>query len=236
MIYQIINYFIIFFIGIYLGKICNLLIENIPKYIYEEITLKEILFNLKFNIKKISNFIPFNNKNKIIIEIITAIVLVFNFYYFDNIILMLSVDIFLLFSITLFFIDLKYYLLPNILNFPLIFIGLIVNINGSFSGSFFNSFVGAISGYLSLYIIYYIYLKIRKIEGMGLGDLKLVSAIGAWIGYQELLYIITIASLLGLCYSIYNKYVKKIENGLIPFGPFLIISAIPLFYLTSTLP
>lgn len=207
--------------GYFFGILIKILNETIPKYLYDEILIKNIF---KYNFKNYFIKIPK-------IEIFLSLSFLINSFVFQDISKMIFLDIFIMFGTLLILIDFKHYLLPDLINIPLIIIGLIINYNGIYSGSFINSIIGAISGYVVLYIIYFTYLKIRKKEGLGLGDLKLVSAIGAWLGYSELLYIVTIAAILGLTYSIILKVMKKSEDGMIPFGPFLIVSAIPLLYI-----
>lgn len=223
---QILSYLILITISYIISSFLYSLVVKIPKYIYEEIKFKS-LFKFQKN-----DFIQFKNKQDILFKVLFISLIMFNFYFFkDERLKFIFSSIFISFTMPMFFIDLKHYLLPDVLNFPLIFLGVLINYNGLFSNGISNSILGAVLSYLILYLIYYIFLKIKKIEGMGLGDLKLISAIGAWFGYHEIANIVTIASILGLIFSLYLKYFKKVENGKIPFGPFLILTALPLFYI-----
>jgi leader peptidase (prepilin peptidase)/N-methyltransferase len=81
---------------------------------------------------------------------------------------------------------------------------------------------GAIAGYLSLWSIYWIFKLITGKEGMGYGDFKLFAALGAWFGWQALIPIILMASVIGAIIGIALKFSSKLrQGGYIPFGPFL---------------
>ena len=69
-------------------------------------------------------------------------------------------------------------------------------------------------------------LKVRKIEGMGLGDAKLFFLIGAWFGYQSIFYILFFSSLVGSLIGIFIilKYKKKAQYQL-PYGCFIVLTA-----------
>lgn len=224
--FQTLSYLILIILCYIFSSFLYGLVIKIPKYIYEEINFKHLL-----KLEK-KYFFNFNNKNEILFKVLFITLIIFNFYFFKNeISKFIFSSIFISLTMPMFFIDLKYYLLPDILTFPLIIIGILINSNGIFSGGVINSILGAFLSYLILYLIYYLFLKIKKIEGIGLGDLKLISAIGAWFGYGEIINIVTIASFIGLMLSMYLKYIKKVENGKIPFGPFLILTTLPLFYI-----
>lgn len=124
--------------------------------------------------------------------------------------------------IALTFIDLDTFLLPDELTLPLIWAGLLVNLHGLFSSSLEASIFGAVIGYLSLWSIYWVFKLLTGKEGMGYGDFKLLAAIGAWFGWQSLVNVLLISSLLGIVYAITLRLLGKLESGkAIPFGPFL---------------
>ena len=81
---------------------------------------------------------------------------------------------------------------------------------------------GAVAGYLSLWIIYWIFKLVTGKEGMGYGDFKLFAALGAWFGWQALVPIILMASVIGAIVGIAMKFSSGLrEGGYVPFGPFL---------------
>ena len=90
----------------------------------------------------------------------------------------------------IFFIDLKHFIIPNELTFPLMFIGFIKsfipNLNQNLFPNFINSLIGGLVGYFIIWLIIFLYKKIRNKEGMGLGDAKLLSAIGFWFGWASI--------------------------------------------------
>ncbi|MDC0236044.1 prepilin peptidase [Candidatus Pelagibacter sp.] len=132
--------------------------------------------------------------------------------------------------IIIFFIDLKHYIIPNSLTFPLIFLGFIKsfdpNLNELFP-NYINSLIGGVFGYGIIWVIIFLYKVLRNKEGMGLGDAKLLSAIGFWFGWIAIPFVIfssSIVALLTVLPSLINKS-KKLSSE-IPFGPFIIIGCI----------
>lgn len=81
---------------------------------------------------------------------------------------------------------------------------------------------GAVAGYLSLWSIYWLFKLITGKEGMGYGDFKLFAALGAWFGWQALIPMILMASVIGAIVGIAMKFSTGLrEGGYVPFGPFL---------------
>ncbi|MBU6459922.1 MAG: A24 family peptidase [Proteobacteria bacterium] len=118
-------------------------------------------------------------------------------------------------------IDLDRQLLPDFLTLPLLWAGLIFNLGGTFS-SIQNAVIGAIAGYLSLWLVFWAFKLLTGKEGMGYGDFKLFSALGAWFGWISLPAILLMASLTGACVGLYLILFKKhSRNNPIPFGPYL---------------
>lgn len=123
--------------------------------------------------------------------------------------------------IALTFIDFDTMLLPDNMTLPLLWLGLIVNLNASFA-SLEDAVIGAIAGYLSLWSIYWAFKILTKKEGMGYGDFKLLAALGAWFGWQALPLIILLSSFVGAIVGIALMVITKNGRGQpIPFGPYL---------------
>jgi leader peptidase (prepilin peptidase) / N-methyltransferase len=81
---------------------------------------------------------------------------------------------------------------------------------------------GAVGGYLSLWGVYWGFKLLTGKEGMGYGDFKLFAALGAWFGWQALIPMILMASVIGAVIGIGMKFTNGLrEGGYIPFGPFL---------------
>jgi leader peptidase (prepilin peptidase)/N-methyltransferase len=125
----------------------------------------------------------------------------------------------LLVAMSLIDLDTKY--LPDDLTYPLLWGGLVVAaLGGTIPLS--AAVWGAVAGYVPLWLIAGGFALIMKRQGMGGGDLKLLAALGAWLGWQAILPIILIASIVGLCVNVPRMVIGKHErHQQYPFGPFL---------------
>ncbi|MDC9588515.1 A24 family peptidase [Xenorhabdus sp. XENO-10] len=126
-------------------------------------------------------------------------------------------------------IDIKTYCLPDIITFPLLWLGLLFNVDGNFV-SIKSAIYGAISGYLFLWFLYWLCRYSLNKEGIGYGDLKLTAAIGAWLGVEMLPILMLMASLSGLFVFIIIGVKRKTFPEFIAFGPYLCLSAIVLVW------
>ena len=132
--------------------------------------------------------------------------------------------------IIIFFIDLKHYIIPNILTFPLMALGFIKsfdpNLNSLFP-NYINSLAGGIFGYVIIWSIIFFYKQVKNKEGMGLGDAKLLAVIGFWFGWVAIPFVIFSSSIVALILvvpSLLNK-TRKFSSQ-IPFGPYIVIGCI----------
>ena len=125
--------------------------------------------------------------------------------------------------ITLTLIDIDHQLLPDDITIPLIWLGLLVNtLDFEFGVSLRDAVIGAIAGYLVLWVFYWVFKFVIGKDGMGYGDFKLLAALGAWMGWQNLLPIIILSSSAGAVFGILMIIIKKRDQSLpIPFGPYL---------------
>lgn len=113
-------------------------------------------------------------------------------------------------------------LLPDDLTYPLLWAGLIAAALQWINVPLFAAVMGAVAGYLSLWSVYWAFKLATGKEGMGYGDFKLFAALGAWFGWQALVPIILMASVIGAIVGIAMKFSSGLrEGGYIPFGPFL---------------
>ena len=148
-------------------------------------------------------------------------------YYFFGISLttILLMVLFLSFLI-IFFIDLKHYIIPDVLTFPMMALGFLKsfdpNLNPIFP-NYINSFLGGIAGYGVIWLLIVFYKKIRNKEGMGLGDAKLLAVIGFWFGWISIPFVIFLSSVTALIIVTPDllKKSKKLTSE-IPFGPYII--------------
>lgn len=119
-------------------------------------------------------------------------------------------------------IDLDTMYLPDDLTYPLLWLGLLVNLNGAFT-PLRDAVIGAVAGFMVLYLIDWAYRKVKGVPvAMGGGDMKLLAGLGAWFGWSMLPAVLLMASIVGSVVGIYmivfggNSVDKKI-----PFGPYL---------------
>ena len=124
--------------------------------------------------------------------------------------------------LTLGLIDWDTTLLPDDLTLPLLWAGLIASTLQWTSVPLPAALWGAVAGYLSLWLIYWAFKLLTGKEGMGYGDFKLFAALGAWFGWQALVPMILMASVIGAMVGIGMKFSTGLrEGGYVPFGPFL---------------
>ncbi|WP_299789929.1 A24 family peptidase [uncultured Shewanella sp.] len=118
-------------------------------------------------------------------------------------------------------IDLDEMLLPDQLTLPLLWIGLLLNLNSTFTSPT-DAVIGAAAGYLSLWSVFWAFKLLTGKEGMGYGDFKLLAVFGAWFGWQMLPLIILLSSLVGALVGVFMIVTKKIDQtNPIPFGPYI---------------
>jgi len=124
--------------------------------------------------------------------------------------------------ICLFLIDADTQILPDDLNYPLLWLGLLVSAMG-WTVPLRSAVWGAALGYLVFWGIFQAYKLATGKEGMGYGDFKLLAALGAWLGAEYLLAIILLSSVVGAVIGIVLLLVGRLANKEIPmpFGPYL---------------
>ncbi|MBN1832807.1 MAG: prepilin peptidase [Deltaproteobacteria bacterium] len=135
------------------------------------------------------------------------------------------------------FVDLHHQIIPDVISLPGILTGLaavsLFKVNGL---SWKDSLIGMIIGGGLLYLIGVGYKWLRKKEGMGMGDVKLLAMIGAWMGYMALPYIILISSLTGIIIGGGSLLLTRRGLGQrIPFGPFLVLGTLMTLFFQAEL-
>ena len=116
------------------------------------------------------------------------------------------------------YIDWRSFRLPNYWTKPLIILGLLYNFNLSLDA--YPYLLGAVLGYALFWAVETAYRLIRKQDGLGRGDAKLLAAGGAWCGALALPFIVLIASSAALIF-IFLQASETRANLKLPFGPFL---------------
>ena len=193
--------------------------DNIPIFSYVLLKAKCRDCSAKINVKYL------------LVELVCALSFVWFFYLFGLSLTTLLFFILSIFFVIIFFIDLKHFIIPNELTFPLMAIGLFKsfdpNLNQYLFPNFLNSVIGGVAGYLIIWMIIFIYKRLRNKEGMGLGDAKLLSAIGFWFGWISIPFILFFSSFIALVLAIPSLMNKsKNLSSQIPFGPYLILGCV----------
>jgi leader peptidase (prepilin peptidase) / N-methyltransferase len=162
----------------------------------------------------------------VIVELLMAILFV-TVYHFTGVSWSLVEYLIMTFGlVTASFIDLDHFLLPDIITLP----GIVIGLAGAALNPerpFLDAFFGVLFGGGFLWAIAYAYQLLRKEEGMGGGDIKLLAWVGAVLGWRAIPFVIVIASLVGTVLGL--VLAGKARKGLktvIPFGPYLAMAAI----------
>jgi len=194
---------------------------------YDNIPFLSFIF-LKGKCRKCGNKI---SSQYFLVEFISAISFIIVYHLYGISITTLLLIILSIFFIIIFFIDLKHFIIPNELTFPLMLIGFVKsfepNLNQTIFPNYINSLIGGVFGYLIIWLIIFFYKKVRNKEGMGLGDAKLMAVVGFWFGWLSIPFTIFISSTVALVLVI-PSLIKKTKNmsAQIPFGPYIIIGCI----------
>ncbi len=242
--------FLIFMFGASAGSFYNVCIYRIPKK--ESIVTpgsscpfckKKIPFYL--NIPVLSYFIlqgkcryckhPFSPRYPLV-EALTGFILVALYLKFGYSLTTIFWFVFISILIIISFIDIDYQIIPDIFSLP----GIIIFATSSLfvpEISFMDSILGILIGGGSLYLIAITYYLLKKIEGMGGGDIKLLAMIGAAIGWKGVIFTIFIGSLTGTIAGVIIMISSRIVDIKlkIPFGPYLSLGAIIYIFFGQTL-
>ena len=132
------------------------------------------------------------------------------------------------------FIDIQHQIIPDSISKPGIILGVLFSLFST-QLTWVDSIIGVIAGGGVLYAIAWGYFILRRQDGMGGGDIKLLAMLGAWLGWQSLPFIIFVSSFVGAIIGIIALRLKGNDSSTrIPFGPFLSVSAIVyLFFATE---
>ena len=167
-------------------------------------------------------------------EILGAAAIVWPLAHFGPGVDMLLAAIFLSFLLAASGIDMQRRLLLDELTLPLMWIGLIANIDARFA-LLPDAVLGAAGGYLGLWALGGVFTFILQKRAMGGGDYKLLAALGAWIGWRDLPFLVFLASVLGVLAFVF-RFLKRLRqkkkaSHYIGFGPCLSAAgALMLFY------
>ncbi len=163
----------------------------------------------------------------VVVELLSIISFLSIYYLYGLSLTTLLLIILSLAFIIIFFIDLKHFIIPDVITYPMMVLGFLKsfdpNLNEIFPNYIF-SLIGGIFGYGIIWSIIYFYKQVKKKDGMGLGDAKLLAVIGFWFGLDAIPFIIFLSSTTALL-SVVPDLIKKTKklSTQIPFGPFIII-------------
>ncbi|MEY0302896.1 A24 family peptidase [Providencia manganoxydans] len=140
----------------------------------------------------------------------------------------------------IFFIDLKHFLIPDIMTIPLIILGFISAWYNFIPITIMESVIGSIVIFTIIFITGFLFKYFRGIDAIGFGDYKLFAVGGAWCGIFHIQYLIIFSSIFGIIFYIINKKANicstknisylddiiEIKDKVIPFGPSICLSII----------
>lgn len=161
-----------------------------------------------------------------IIELLTASCFALVAYQTSSLPGLITGLVFISLLLILALIDLEHKILPNVLTVPGIILGAVFALLG-WNLSFCSSLFGAGIGFGVIFLI----ILLSK-GGMGMGDLKMMALIGAFLGWKAVFYVLFGASLLGSVGGILYLYLTKQDRKTpIPFGPSLALAAVFVYFL-----
>lgn len=225
----------VFLFGTVFGSFFNVCISRIPKK--ESLIPDSHCPNCNYKIKAYDNipilsFIFLRGKCRNcglkiswqypLVELFTGVIFLLIFIKFGFTILLAKYLIFFSALLIIFVIDLNEMIIPDVISLPLILVGFIFAFFTKTEITIVPSLLGAIVGFLFFYSVAVGYEKITKTEGMGGGDIKLIAAIGAFLGMKGVLITIIFSAIFFILYFV---IAQKRKDSQIPYGPFLAIGA-----------
>lgn len=172
----------------------------------------------------------------LIVEFVTALLSGLAAWHFGPTWTALSAIVLIWALLTLTLIDADTQLLPDQITQPLLWLGLLLNLGGLWT-ALPDAIIGATAGYLSLWSAYWLFKLVRGKEGMGYGDFKLMGALGAWFGWQQLPALILVSSVLGLVFGLANLALRRQDRDTpFPFGPFIAGAGLLVLFVGPRLP
>jgi leader peptidase (prepilin peptidase)/N-methyltransferase len=161
-----------------------------------------------------------------LVELLTAILSLMVYWKFGLSAQYLCAFLFVCALVVITFIDLDHQIIPDVISLPgipLFFLGAVFVMKLRF----LDAFLGFLIGGGVLYGIAFFYELITKREGMGGGDIKLLAMIGAFLGWQSLLFVLLVSSLTGAVVGVTIMLVRGQDmKYAVPFGPFLSMGAV----------
>ncbi len=163
-----------------------------------------------------------------LVELLAGIGAAYAAWHFGLSLAALGAALFVWFTIALAFIDQQTGLLPDDLTLPLVWIGLILNLNNTFA-PLRDAVIGAVLAYLFLWTVNAAFKAIRGIDGMGQGDFKLYAAVGAFLGWKILPFVILGSSAVGMVFGTLQMFAARRGwdwHFKFHFGPYLALAGV----------
>jgi len=159
-----------------------------------------------------------------LIEALTALMFALAWWYYGPGLLLLSRLVFGCALLVLFAIDLEHHLLPNAITLPGIIVGFAFSVFTE--PGWLASLIGILVGGGILYLVAEAYYRVRREEGLGMGDVKMLAMVGAFVGWQLTLLTLMLASFSGTIIGLALIITKR--GGMkyaLPFGTFIALGA-----------
>jgi len=156
-----------------------------------------------------------------LVELTTAVLSALAMWHYGPTVQALAAIVMVWALVALTMIDADTQLLPDQITLPLLWLGLLLNLQGVFV-PLADAVIGAAAGYLVLWSAYWLFKLVRGKEGMGYGDFKLMGALGAWFGWQALPALVLLSSMVGAVFGIAMLVARRQGRETpFPFGPFI---------------
>lgn len=166
-----------------------------------------------------------------LVEAVTAALSALAMWHFGPTVQALAAIVLVWALVALFMIDADTQFLPDQITLPLLWLGLLLNLQGWFA-PLADAVIGAATGYMLLWTVYWAYKLLRGREGMGHGDFKLMAALGAWFGWQALPALILMSSVVGAVLGGAMLLVRrKGSDTQFPFGPYIVGAGLIVLFL-----
>ena len=164
------------------------------------------------------------------VELLGGVILASSIWYWGLTTSAAATALFAYVMLALALIDVDHRILPNVITIP----GAVAGFLLSFIDprvAWYDSLTGALAGAGLLYLVAFVYLKARGREGMGMGDVKMMLLVGAFLGWQGALMTIFIGSLMGsVVGALFITFSRKGWEYALPFGTFLAAAAVLVSY------
>ena len=160
-----------------------------------------------------------------IVELVTAVIFSIALQRFDVSLLLVSRLVFASALIVLFVIDLEHRILPNRITLPGIVAGFVFSLFAE--PGWLDSLIGIALGGGALFVVAEAYFRVRHEQGLGMGDVKMLAMIGAFLGWKLMLLTLILGSFAG---SVIGLTLIALRKGTmkyaLPFGTFLALGAL----------